>query len=134
MIYLDTFWAEVLETFCHIWNQCPRLCLTANFRTRTNMLKFGIKNALFGCFGNAVTSFEKLLRYLKSKLWICRIAKFVTQMKILKFETIDAFFGIFVMEFETTIVILKNSSWDAAVNYFFKKGNFRCLIVIRIGF
>ena len=42
--------AGMLKNYCDICNQRPPNCLIAKFRTKIRILKFGIKNALFGCF------------------------------------------------------------------------------------
>ena len=38
---------QILKSYCHIWNQHPRICLNANF-----YFKFGTKVAAFGYFSN----------------------------------------------------------------------------------
>ena len=45
------FWTGILKNYCHICNQRPPIYLIAKFRAKTRILKFGTKNALFGCFG-----------------------------------------------------------------------------------
>ena len=42
--------AGMLKNYCDICNQRPPNCLIAKFRAKIRILKFGIKNALFGCF------------------------------------------------------------------------------------
>ena len=44
------FWARILKSYCHIWNQHPRIYLIAKFRGKTKIPKFGTKSALYGCF------------------------------------------------------------------------------------
>ena len=39
------FWAAILKIYCHIRNQCPRICLTAKFGAKIKILKFGKQNA-----------------------------------------------------------------------------------------
>ena len=46
----EYFWARILESCCHIWNQHLRISATAKFCEETNMPKFGTKNALLGIF------------------------------------------------------------------------------------
>ena len=41
------FWARILKSYCHIWNQHP---LFANFCEEARMSKFGTKNALLRLF------------------------------------------------------------------------------------
>ena len=53
---LGYFWARILKSYCHIWNQHPRICLIAKICEKTKMPKFGTKGAL-------------LLSYLKSAPW-----------------------------------------------------------------
>ena len=50
MLYLP-LWAGMLKNYCHICNQRPPIYLMAKFRAKMRILKFGFKNALFGCFG-----------------------------------------------------------------------------------
>ena len=49
-LYLG-LWAGLLENYCYICNQRPPISLTAKFRAKNGILKFGTKNASFGCFG-----------------------------------------------------------------------------------
>ena len=30
------FWVRILNNYCHIWNQRPRICQTAKFREKKN--------------------------------------------------------------------------------------------------
>ena len=41
----------MLKNYYHIYNQRRPICLIAKFRSKIRILKFGTKNALFGCFG-----------------------------------------------------------------------------------
>ena len=50
MLYLP-LWAGMLKNYCDICNQRPPIYLMAKFRAKMRILKFGFKNALFGCFG-----------------------------------------------------------------------------------
>ena len=50
MLYLG-HWAGMLKNYCHICNQRPPVYLMAKFRAKIRSFKFGIKNALFGIFG-----------------------------------------------------------------------------------
>ena len=50
MLYLG-LWAGMLKNFCHICNQHPPIYLIAKFGAKIRIVKFGNKNALFGCFG-----------------------------------------------------------------------------------
>ena len=40
-----------MKNYCHIWNQYSRYCQNAKFCAKIEILKFGIKNALFWYFG-----------------------------------------------------------------------------------
>ena len=42
------FWN--FKNYCHICNQHRLICLIAKFCAKIRILKFGTKNALFGCF------------------------------------------------------------------------------------
>ena len=50
MLHLG-LWAEMLKNYCHICNQHPPIYLMTKIRAKIRILKFGNKNALFGCFG-----------------------------------------------------------------------------------
>ena len=47
---IPDFETGIWKQCCHIWNQHPRICLTAKFGRKTKIPKFGIRNTLFGCF------------------------------------------------------------------------------------
>ena len=57
------FWAGIWKYYCHIWNQCSRICLVAKFGAKIEILKFGTKMSDLGIFG---LEFENILSYLKS--------------------------------------------------------------------
>ena len=42
------FGAGIWKCYCHIWNQCPRIDLVANFDANIKTLKFGTKNVALG--------------------------------------------------------------------------------------
>ena len=50
MSYLGIFGLDFWKYYCHIWNQHPQIYLIAKFCEKTNIPKFGTKNALFGYF------------------------------------------------------------------------------------
>ena len=50
MLYFR-LWAGMLKNYCHICNQRPPIYLISKFCAKMRTLKFGFKNALFGCFG-----------------------------------------------------------------------------------
>ena len=50
MLYLG-LWGGVLKNNCHMCNRHPPIYIIAKFRSKIRILKFGTKNALFGCFG-----------------------------------------------------------------------------------
>ena len=61
-----------MKNYCHIWNQHSRYFQHAKFRTKIEILKFWIKNALFWYFGvkfwNIVVIFDiSTLKLVKSK-------------------------------------------------------------------
>ena len=45
------FWARILKTYCHIWNQLPEICQFAKFCEKTVMSKSRTENSLFEIFG-----------------------------------------------------------------------------------
>ena len=70
------FWASILKSYCHIWNQHRQNSLTAKFPKKMKMPKFGTKSALLRYFWAKM--FLKLLSYLKSvpsNLSNCKISK-----------------------------------------------------------
>ena len=91
-LYLG-LWAGMLKNYCHICNQRPPIFLTAKFREKIAIFKFGTKNVLFGCFGqqfrNAIVIFA--IRALKFAL----LQSLVQKIKALKFGTKNALFGYF---------------------------------------
>ena len=85
---------NVLKNYCHIWNQCPQICLFEKFHAKTKMPKFGTKNTLFGYFWAGIWK-----RYYH--IWnqhsrrICLIAKYREIMKTPKIGIKSALFGYF---------------------------------------
>ena len=49
MLYLG-LWAGMLKNYCHNCNQRPPFCVTAKFRTKIRILKFGTKMPYLGIF------------------------------------------------------------------------------------
>ena len=81
------------KNYCHICNQHRLICLIAKFCAKIRILKFGTKNALFGCFW---TEIWKYYCHNWNQLpQICLIPKFGLKLKILKFGTQNALFGYF---------------------------------------
>ena len=89
---------QMLKSYCHIWNQHPRICLNANFH-----FKFGTKVAVFGYFRAILKSL--LLKSelpdlskckVSSKNWIFRLKSFlkaiiIFEMSTLKFTKLQSF-------------------------------------------
>ena len=89
---------QMLKSYCHIWNQHPRICLNANFH-----FKFGTKVAVFGYFRAILKSL--LLKSelpdlskckVSSKNWIFRLKSFLKaiitfEMSTLKFTKLQSF-------------------------------------------
>ena len=94
------FWTGIWKQYCRIWNQPPRICLTAKFREKMKMPEFGTKtNAIFGYF--FVWNFKKLFLYLKSApaiLSACKILR--KKQKCLKLREKMPCWGIFGLEFQ----------------------------------
>ena len=44
-------WPRTLKNYCHIWNQHPRIFITAKFCAKTKMPTFGTKIPYLGVFG-----------------------------------------------------------------------------------
>ena len=97
-IFIQTILCFVLSRriwkyYCHIWIQRHWVCLATKFGEKIEILKFGIKNALFGYFWTRI-----LKNYCH--IWnqlppICLIAKFSRKTKMSKFGTKYALFGYF---------------------------------------
>ena len=45
------FWARIKKNYCQIWNQHPRIRLTAKFSEKIKMPEFGTKIPYLGIFG-----------------------------------------------------------------------------------
>ena len=94
-LYLG-LWAGMLKNYGHICNQRPSICLIAKFCAKISILKFGTKNALFGCFGQ---QFRKTIAiFAVSVLEFALLQSLVQKMKILKFGTKSARFPYFGAE------------------------------------
>ena len=48
------FWAGIWKYYCHVSNQCPRICLVAKSGAKIRILKFRTENALFGYFWTGI--------------------------------------------------------------------------------
>ena len=87
------FVAGIWKYYCHIWHQCPWICLLAKFGAKIKILKFGTKNAWFGYFW---TGTWKLFCHIWNQdPRILQIAKFREKMKMPKFGTNNALFKYF---------------------------------------
>ena len=85
-------WAGMFKNYCHISNQRPPICLIAKFNVKIRILKFGTKNALFGCLG--VQFWKAIVLFVISALEFL-VVKFGAETKILKFRTKNVYFGCF---------------------------------------
>ena len=106
------FWTRSWKWYGHIWNQHPQVCLNAKFSEETKTPKFGIKNALFWCFGATISQYCHIWNQLCR---FCIIAKFCRKWKCLiwVFLTKNAFFGYFwTTIFKKTFVIFEISTLE----------------------
>ena len=87
------FWARILKSYGHIWNQHPQICLFARFHGNTKMPKFGTKNSWFGYFWARI--FENYCHIWNQHLQICLIANFYEERKMFKFGTKNTLFEYF---------------------------------------
>ena len=95
------FGARILKYYCHIWNQCPRICLLTKLEANTKIFKFGTKNALFGYF---LFTKNTLFGYSCTIIWsqrprVCLIAKFRENAKWRSLGPKMPSLKIFVLEF-----------------------------------
>ena len=85
---------QLIKNHCHIWNQHPRICLTAKFCKKTKMPKFGTKNARFAHFEVRIWTYY--CHIWNKHPWIYSTAKFWKKTKMPKFGTKNALFGYFL--------------------------------------
>ena len=78
----------MLKNYCHISNQHPPNCLIAKFHAKIRILKFGNKNALFGCFGQQF--WKTIVIFEISTLEFSLLESFVQKKKSIKFGTKNA--------------------------------------------
>ena len=124
MPYLGIFELEFLKNYCHIWNERPRICLTANFHKKIQMSKFGTKNASFGHFW--VRIWKNYRHVWNQHARICLITKFPPpQKKCFYLAAKMLYLGTFGLELEKSILIseistlefLKNESLTHTVSF-----------------
>ena len=87
------FWGAILKNYCHIWNQCPRVCFTAKFNPKIKILKFRTKNVLFGYFWAGTLKNNYYI--WNQRLQICLNANFRRKIRILKCWTENILFECF---------------------------------------
>ena len=86
-------WTGMLKNNCHVCNQRPPIRLIAKFCTKSGILKFGTKNALFRCFRQ---QFWKTIVILEiNGLEFAIMQSLAQKIKILKFGTKNARFAYF---------------------------------------
>ena len=94
---------------CDIWNQRPQICQFLNFREKTKMSKFKLKNAFLGYFWAKII--KKYSRIWNQHPQIPIFAKFGKKAKILKLCTKKALFEFFWGGiFEKAILIFEIST------------------------
>ena len=104
------FWARIFKTFCHIWNQHPRICQIAKFRKKMKMSNFGTKNALFEYFGAGI--YRKYCDISNEHSRICLIAKFGEKWHFLNLEPKMPYLSIFRLELQKNILIFEISTLE----------------------
>ena len=133
------FWTGIRKSHCHIWNQHPEFVYLQNFvkkrkclyleptisvflgwnsKILLSYLKSASSNfSCIWCKKNSLSLGPKMLEILKDycHIWnqhpqICQTAKFLEKMKMSKFGTKNALFGIFWLEFENNILIFEIST------------------------
>ena len=86
-------WAGMFKDYCHICNQRSPICRIAKFRAKIRILKFGIKNVLFGYFWAGM--WKQYCHIWKQLSRISQTAKFRKKVKMPRFGTKNALFGYF---------------------------------------
>ena len=54
-------WAGMFKNYCHVYNECPPICLIAKFHAKIGILRFGKKMPYLGTLES---NFEKLFSFL----------------------------------------------------------------------
>ena len=102
-VLFGCFWAGIQKQNCYTLNQHRQISLIAKFHEIMKIPKFRTKNILLGYSWPKMSymcifrlEFEKNHCHIWNEhLWISLVAKFGAWIKILKFETINVWFGYF---------------------------------------
>ena len=105
--------AGMLKNYFHISNQRPPNCLIAYFHAEIRIFKFGVKNALFGCFGQQF--WKTIVIFEISTLEFALLQSFEQRIKILKFGTKMPDFPYFGAGIWNIIVIFEISVLEFAL-------------------
>ena len=89
---------EIWRYYCQIWNQRPRICLTAKSRVRTKKTFF------------CAATLNSYFHIWNQRPHICLIVTFCVKIKILKFGTENTWFWCFGQQIWKTIFIFKVSA------------------------
>ena len=82
-LYIQTW-----KTYCHTWNQHHWICKNVKLFAKIKILKFGIKKALFDCFGG---NFKNYWHIWNQCSWISWIEKFRAKIKTFNLGQLDEF-------------------------------------------
>ena len=93
----EYFWPGIWVRYCHIWNQQPRIFLTAKCREKTKNAYICDQKCLIWVFWNRIWDIiSKQYCHIWNQLpQICLIAKFLRKTKMPKFGTKNAWFMYF---------------------------------------
>ena len=111
------FWARILKTCCHIWNQHPRICVIAKFCKELKLPKFGTKNAYLGIVDRKRLilvflgkNFKKTISKLKTSTlkFVC-LQNFMRKKKCLNLGTKMLIWVFWAWNLKTILSYLKSA-------------------------
>ena len=105
----EYFGARISKNYRHIWNQHPRIPLTAKFREKMEIPKFETKNDLFGYFWARIfKNYCHIWNWHPRTYLLAKISG--KKQKCLNLGPKMPYLGIFGLVFENNIVISEISS------------------------
>ena len=82
-------WAGMFKNYCHVYNECPPICLIAKFHAKIGILRFGKKKCLIWVLWRAILKIYSL--FYNQCPRNCFKTKFGAETKILQFRTKNAY-------------------------------------------
>ena len=108
MGYLGIFEVSFENNYCHISNQHPQICQIAKFCKNKKLLKFGTKNALFGCFPCRNLNNDSHIRNQRSQVF--KLQNFKQIQKHINLRPNMPYLDIFLVKLLKSIVIVEIST------------------------